>query len=145
MSKYWQILARQKKITYFIFIVNLTLFIFNLFICLFSFSLIETLNFLFLARTATTELTVNNKNLQSIGIVDHLANKWGSEDELGEKQSRKMGSRNTQSSAGGNFENMKGPVVIKGHLWEKNLLTHNRNNKTKQGLGQNCECFTLNY
>ena len=45
-----------------------------------------------------------------------MANKWGSEDELGEKQSRKMASRNTQSSAGGKSENMKGPVVIWGHL-----------------------------
>ena len=62
--------------------------------------------------TAATELTINNKNLQIIGIVDHLANKWGSEDELGEKQSRKMASRNTQSSAGGKSENMKGTVAI---------------------------------
>ena len=55
---------------------------------------------------------VNNKNLQIIGIVDHLANKLGSEDELGEKQSRKMASRNTQSSADGKSENIKGSVVI---------------------------------
>ena len=76
------------------------------------------INFLFLGPQQR-ELTVNNKNLQIIGIVDHLANKWGSEDELGEKQSRKMASRNTQSSAGGKSENMKEPVVIWGYFMRK--------------------------
>ena len=44
-----------------------------------------------------------------------MANKWGSEDEPGEKQSRKMGSRNTQSSADGRSENSRGPEVMWGH------------------------------
>ena len=73
-----------------------------------------------------------------------MANKWGSEDELGEKQSRKMASRNTQSSADGKSENIKGSVVIWGHLWEKLLLITGTTRLHKKGLGQDCECFRLN-
>ena len=85
----------KKILPFFIFIVKILIFFYLLYFSLFT--VIDwKLKFL-ISRTATKELTVNNKNLQIIGIVDHLANKWGSEDELGEKQSRKMASRNTQN------------------------------------------------
>ena len=89
------------------------------------------------------ELTVDNKNLQIIGIVDHLANKWGSEDELGEKQSRKMASRNTQNQSRWKVWKYEGASSNMRSLMRENFA-YNRKNKTKQGLSQDRKCFRLN-
>ena len=55
-----------------------------------------------------------------------------------------MASRNTQSSAGRKSENMKGPVCNNMRSFMRENFAYNRNNKTKQGLSQDRECFRLN-